>query len=433
VRRRATVPGLLVLLLLGSFIAVPGCSGGSSVSTASNTSASIASSSASVPAAESTTTVSKPAPRVRIGALLPLTGNLSAQGLDSLKGMQFAVNQVNAAGGISSLDGARLDLVVGDTQGDSGVAVREMDRLIEEDHVVALVNCLQSTVALRVTAAAEQARVPVVVAFAAADEITERGLAFTFRLCPKTEWYARDQVRFLVELRWKGQVVVDEVALVYESGVFGRGTAEAQKKYLAQAGIRVVKEVAYPADTADLSREMLQIKLGEADAVLTATYLEDALVIADSAAAVRLNLPIIDVGGGFLDSGFCSHLGTKAEGLLAVMDYSPGTTAKALEESFQKTYKTSPTAGAVYGHQAVWLLVDALERASSAEPQLVQEALADTVMPSGAHMMLPQPVLMFDRGGQNMLAHLFVGQVQEGRYVPVWPAPYAVGGFRAAP
>jgi branched-chain amino acid transport system substrate-binding protein len=435
--RTASAAGLAWVLLSLSLLS-GGCAGGNTLATA--TTAAATSASAASEARSSTTTTTSEAGTsststtedpgvIRVGALFPLTGDLAAQGQASIESLRLAVEEVNASGGIRALGGASLVLVEADSQGDPEVGAGEVRRLVEEEGVCAVVGAIQSTVALRVTEAAESLQVPFILSSAAADEITERGLKYTFRLAAKADWYARDQVRFLADSVFFGGLVVTKVALLHEDGAFGQATAAGQRKYLEEAGIEVVADLSYPADQADLHNEILQIKAGEAQAVLTATYLSDAILIAQGAQLSRLGLPLLDAAGGVSDPAFIARAGAAAQGMLTELEYSPGASATKLEKAMGAASGRPLTAAGLYAYQAVWLLANALERGGSAETGQLRRALATTAMPAGEHMVLPQSVLTFDGAGQNRGARLFIAQIQDATLVPLWPEEYRKGTF----
>lgn len=366
---------------------------------------------------------------VKVGALYPLSGDLAAQGEDSVRGLRLAVEEVNAGGGIHSLGGAQLVLVEGDSQGDSTVGVAEAERLVRDEGVCALIGTSQSIVALPVSEVAERLEVPFIVSMAAADSITERGLTYTFRLSPKAAWYARDQVRFLADASSLDGLVVKKVALLHEDGSFGEETAASQRKYLDDAGIEVVAEVSYSAEQADLHNEILRIRDSGAQAVLTVTYLSDALLIAQAAQVSRLGLPVFDAAGGMSDRAFIARAGADSEGMLTQLEYCPGA-APGLEKAMAEITDEALGPGAFYAYQAIWVLADALERSASTVPGRLRSALAATSMPAGEHMVLPQSLLTFDSFGQNRGARLFIVQIQNSGAVPLWPGEYRRGVFR---
>ena len=381
--------------------------------------------SVSVTQPEQPDTTTTTGPRVvKIGALFPLSGDLVSVGQSALKGMRLALAEVNQNGGIAALDGALLTLAEFDSKGDPGGAKAAMEHLVKAEGVVAVVGTGQSTVALEATSAGEHLQVPFVVSSGAADEITGREFRYTFRLSPKADWYARDQVAFLLALKSLGGPDIISVALLHEKGDFGSRTADSQKAYLAAAGIKVAADIEYSADQADVDSEMIAIKQSGAQAILTATLLSDAVVIADYASVLHMNLPIVDAAGGVLAPGFMADAGASAEKILSVVEYADGS-APSLEAKLLGS-GTAVDADMLSGYQAVWLLASALERAGSTDKVRLRTALATTAL-YGDHLLLPQSLLTFDGTGQNRRAGLLVVQVQGGRMVTVWPAEYAQG------
>jgi branched-chain amino acid transport system substrate-binding protein len=420
----------LVLILLTLVPMLGGCAGSSAVDSTSvgapTTSGAAVTSTTSDAAGSSTTVTSATAPQVvRVGALFPLTGELAKQGAECLEGMRLAVDEVNAAGGIKSLGGVRLELTPGDSQGEPSNAEKEFTRLVKDEGAVAVVGAYQSTVAIPAGKTAEDLKTPFVVSTGAANEITDQNLAYTFRLCPKASWYARDQVSFLSESGMPPGQPVTKVVLLHEDGAFGSETAADQRAYLKEAGIEVVDEITYPADQADLSEEIVRIKSEQAQAVLTATYLNDAVLIADGALRLHLRTPIIDAGGGTTDAEFLTRAGDSADSIMTELEYCAGTSAGPLEKAYSAAGGGTLSAAALYSYQAVWLLANALERAGSTDHDRLRAALATTAMVPADHMVLPQSVLSFDGTGQNRAARLFVAQIQASKYVPIWPAEYS--------
>jgi branched-chain amino acid transport system substrate-binding protein len=389
---------------------------------ASGTTVTSAAVSVTQPQPETTTAAG---PRViKIGALFPLTGDLAPEGQSALQGMRLAVAEINQDGGIAALSGALLTLAEADSKGDADGAAAEVTRLVLTEGVSAIVGAGQSTVALDATDAAERLEVPFVVSSGAADEITGRGLAYTFRLCPKADWYARDQVALLESLKDPAGLDITSVALLHENGEFGKQTAESLKSYLAAAGIQVVADIEYPPDQADLHNEVMAVRQSGAQAVLTATFLSDAALIAQAAAVLHLNLPMVDAAGGVLDPGFIADAGGSAEKMMSVAEFAPGIAPSLTLEQKMAASGMTLDADMLYGYQAAWVLAGALQRSGSTEGPPLRAALATTAL-YGDHLVLPQDLLTFDGTGQNRGAQLLVMQVQGGRMVTVWPKEFA--------
>jgi branched-chain amino acid transport system substrate-binding protein len=343
--------------------------------------------------------------------------------------MRLAAEEVNEAGGIGALGGRLLTIVPADTKGEAASADAEVERLAHTEGVAAVVGTAQSTVALRATEAAEGLELPFIVSTAAANEITERNLRYTFRLCPKADWYARDQVAFVSALKDLAGLEIRSVALLHEDGEYGRHTAQSQKAYLAEAGIQVVADLEYSSEQADVHNEILQVKSSGAQALLTATFLTDAALIAKDLAVLHVRIPVVDAAGGVLAPRFVAEAGKAGENMITVAEFAHGNSASSSVEWALKASDASLDADTLYGYQAVWLLATALELAGSADGPRLQGAMR-TLTLSGDRLVLPQGVLAFEETGQNRDARLLVMQVQNGRLVTVWPKEYAQATVR---
>jgi branched-chain amino acid transport system substrate-binding protein len=380
------------------------------------------------PVVEATQVPGGEVPVIKIGALHPVSGDSAATGQEMREALTFAVDEINAQGGIKSLGGAKLELVFGDTQTKPDVGVSEVERLVEQEGVDLIIGAYNSSVTKPATQAAERLQTPFVVDIACSDEITERGFQWTFRICPKSSWYARDQVDFLKYVDAELGFPIKRVALLHEDTDWGMSVADGQKKYLAEAGYEMVIDVAYPASAADLSTQVMKVKATEPDIVLTCTYLNDAVLIAKEREKLgMMDIPFVDAAGGTIITGFIDRLGATAEGLMSVLEfskYAPGAPSE-VNARFAAQYGKDLTGNSSHSYVAGWVVADALERAASTDPEAIRSALAGTKMAHGEEMILPADELYFDAEGQNPNAHMYIVQVQNGDLVPVWPPAFA--------
>lgn len=132
--------------------------------------------------AETTTTGEEPADDtpIRIGTLTSLTETFTPWGVQVADGMQLAVDEINAAGGV---DGRMLELVVADDQSNPEAGVEGLERLIEQDGVVAVGGIISSDVALATSRVAEELQVPLFLVKAGSEQILTQESRYTFRTC----------------------------------------------------------------------------------------------------------------------------------------------------------------------------------------------------------------------------------------------------------
>ncbi len=364
---------------------------------------------------------------VNVGILFPMTGDMGDKGLDCARGIDLAIEEINASGGIASLGRARLMVVYGDTCGRPETGVKEAERLIREKNAVALIGTYQSSVTKPATQLAERLETPFIVSISIADIITERGFRYTFRVQPKAQYYGRDQVQFLKDLKELAGYPVKRVALLHENTDFGTASALAQKKALHDYGLDLAIEVSYVAEgITDLTKEVARVLAAKPDAIIETTYLHDSILIRKALRKAGSRIPLVDTAGGTVSPEYVRELGDLAEGTLTSSEFSKFTeTGRELNNRFRKRFGFDITGDSAYAYQAVWVLKDALERAASPDRKRLREALAETSLPKGPHMVLPSERIHFDASGQNESARLFIVQIQRGELVPVWPREYA--------
>ena len=367
---------------------------------------------------------------VKIGTLYPVTGDLAKLGDQCLSGVKLAVEEINAAGGIKSLGGAKIVLDNADSQGKPDVALSEVQRLSTQDNVSAILGTYQSSVALPATQEAERQQTPMMITTAVADAITDRGYKYIFRICPKASWYAKNQIEFCQAMPGLGGPTIKKVALLHEDTDFGQSTSEGQIKYAAEAGIEVVANVAYAASSADLTTQVSKVKAANPDIVLTTTYFNDSILIAQARQTLGMKQLFFDAAGGTTDPNFQKTLGTAAETWMSEIEFTADASAssKALNDAYKAKYGDYMTGNGMEGYQGVYVLAKALEDAGSTDRVKLRDAIAAVKMVKGTDRVVdPYTEISFSADGQIKSAPLYVVQIQKGVFVPLFPTPPASG------
>jgi branched-chain amino acid transport system substrate-binding protein len=361
---------------------------------------------------------------VKIGPLLPLTGPLAMAGQTVKKVMAFAVEEVNAEGGIKSLGGAKLELVFGDNQSKPDIAIAEVERLVEKEKVAILTEAWQSFITLPASQTAERLKTVYYCPVSYADNITERGFRYTFQQEPKASDVARDWVRFLDYANKTPGAKISKVGLIYENTDMGQSNAAAARKFLAESGYKLVADLSYPARASDLTSTIAKLKAAEPEVVLQGSYLGDAILIAKTADRLGLRVPFID-NGNINDPSYIKNIGALAEGKLGINMWNkdvPG--GKKLFDKYRARYGEDISGIYVLCYQAIWVFKEALEKAASADREAIRNALAAINIP-GSKLYLPYEKIQFNEKGYNVGGGYIVTQVQKGEWVTVWPEKYA--------
>ena len=240
---------------------------------------------------------------VKIGCVLPLSGGSAAVGNQTRSGVIAAVEQINAAGGVKAMGGAKLQAVFGDSQSKADVGVSETERLIQRENVAVMSGVFNSAVTFPSTEVAERNKTPWVVVGAVKDEITERNYKYVFRINNKATYDAREQLDAMDLLAKETGKAVKKVALFYEGGDWGRSHAANIRKLAAERKIEIVLDKPAPPNQVDFTSQLLKIRSAKADALVLALYTPDQLLFTRQLTEQRLDMPygVHSAGGGTED------------------------------------------------------------------------------------------------------------------------------------
>jgi len=374
---------------------------------------------------------------VKIGNIIPLSGPSATVGQQGKNAREMAVEEINAAGGIKSLGGAKLEVVYADSESKPEKGVAEAERLINTEKVNILTGCWNSAVTYPTTAVAERYGIPFIVPVSVADKITDQGFKTVFRIAAKDSWWTRDQFSFLKDMQEEFGTKISKVAFVYENGDWGKGFAGQWKELAKSAGYDVVLDEPYPSTATDLSPVVQKIRRSRADVLMLVSNAADAILLTNTLAEYKVKpKAIIASGGGHADPSFLKAVGDNAKYLFDIVEWEtdvnkPG--AKEANEKYKAKYGQNLTGEAVDAYVAMYVIKDALERAGSLEPEKIREALAATNMSEGPGMIVGYDAIEFDATGQNKNASLVmvqVGDMGNGlERITVWPKNARRAGY----
>jgi len=296
------------------------------------------------------------------------------------KGMQLALEEVNAAGGVN---GRKLELVSRDDGGTPGDAVRVAEELLARERVDVLMGTFASHVGLAVANLANQRKVLFLASEPLTDKIVwENGNRYTFRLRPSTYMQTAmlvPQAAKLKKKRW---------AIVYPNYEYGQSATESFKRLLKQAqpDVEFVAEQAAPLGKIDAGAVVQALIAAKPDAIFS------SLFAADLQRFVREG----NTRGLFKNAAVFNLLAGEPEYLDPLKDETPegwwvtgypwseiDTPEHArFRSAYEKRWKEYPRLGSVVGYSAVQAIAHAVRKAGSAETEKLVEALKGMDMPS---------------------------------------------------
>src|SRR5215510_16259360 len=365
------------------------------------------------------------AKEVKVGYILPVTGPLAFEAQLALNGMLLAVDEINNTGGIKSLGGAKIVLLPGDTQNKVELGNSEAARLIDQN-IVALIGPFSSLFAYSVRQITEKNKTPFMLLAAVADNLTEGGLKYVFRVQPNGKAMATVTMTNIAEMAKAANMPLKRVAMMHEDGNFGTTMGNHVEAFAGQLGYSVVQKIPYSIKSPDFTAELSKVKAAKPDLLVISGYYGDSKIIAETAAKLRIGVNAL-VGlanAAYSNPKFIADNRDLTD-LLFDGNYwhnPQSPRAKAVFTAYEKRFRATMTSHGVQAYTVIGVVKDALERAGSADRDKLRDALAKTNL---ADHILPQDAIKFDDTGENVNAGPALLQVQNGKPLVVGPARFA--------
>lgn len=372
---------------------------------------------------------------IKIGVISPVTGALAEVGQDCRLGAQMAAEAINAAGGIRSHGGARLELLLADSQTKPDVARAEADRLLSSGAQM-LTGAFHSAHVAGIAPLAQQRRVPYIIDISAADAITanvaksvregQQKQQFVYRIFPGSATFGRNAVRYMTEIFREAGVSPKRVVVMYTNDLFGKTATEgflAAHKAAAPA-FEIVDVIPYPETAVDLSTEVSRAKAAKPDVLAPFTRPATAILLLDELVKQRVDvMGVMSPGApGLYETKQIEQLKERIE---YVMDLTvwPNMrlpqTQKLAAEYVKRSGGRNFDASAAYTYEALLVMADVLERAGSTDPDALIAAIRKTSFAGGV-TTATGPVI-FNELGDNPNASTAAIQILGGKPRVVWP------------
>ena len=321
---------------------------------------------------------------VKVGVLHPVTGALAYSGQQCRAGALMAIEDINKAGGIKSLGGARIEAMLGDAQSQPQAGAAEVEKM-NEAGVSAVVGAFASAICLATTQAAAKYNLPHIVDVGVADQIVERGLKNTFRFGPGYKAVADLAVANLHVLNSLAGKPAKSVMIIHEESLFGTGTANLLARELPGYGFEVKEVIKHANPTRDFNKSV------NPDIVIPANYYNEyALLVRTMQQQRVVPKAIYSVLGGAASSyKFVEEFPDASNGIIDCNHWfnpkDPRAQALKKRAEAQKLYFSYEL---FMTYTAMMLLADALERAKSTDRAAIIDALekstfSNHIMPYG--------------------------------------------------
>lgn len=309
---------------------------------------------------------------IRLGEYGALTGDIATFGQTTHEGMQLAVEEINAAGGIG---GKQVKLITEDDQGKPEQAALVAEKLITRDKVHVLIGEVASSNSLAAAPIAQRNKIPMVSPSSTNPKVTQQG-DYIFRVCFIDPFQGKVVAKFATEtLKAKTAVILRDQKADYSIGL-----ADVFAREFPAMGGKILADKAYVAGDVDFKAQLTSFRELKPDVIYVPGYYSEVGLIAKQARQLGLKQPLLGsdgweseelykIGGAALESTYFSN------------HSAPDSTEPVVKDfvaKYKARYQHTPGALAMLGYDAVKVVADALARSKSLRGADIRDALAST-------------------------------------------------------
>lgn len=310
---------------------------------------------------------------IKIGAMLPLTGDIATFGQSAKNGLELIAEEVNKKGGI---DGKTVKFVYQDDENKPASSANVTQKLINDEKVVALIGSIASSCSIADGPIATENKIPMVTPTSTNPKVTTQGGEYVFRACFIDPFQGTVLAKFASE-----DLKATTAAVLYDvANDYSKGLAEFFKANFEKAGGKVVAYETYNTGDQDFNAQLTKIKGTNPQVLLLPDYYQTVGIIAKQARAAGITATFLGgdgwdspelftIGGDAVNNGYFSN------------HYSPDDTSKEVQDfiaAYKAKYNATPDALAALSYDAAKILLTAIDKADSLDGAKIAEALKAT-------------------------------------------------------
>jgi len=314
---------------------------------------------------------------VRIGAVLPLTGSAAVWGQNAKMGMDLAVQEINADGGIN---GRNVDVLYQDSQSDPQTATSALQELITAQHIQAVIGDIASSSVLAMAPIADRNQVLLLSPGASNPEISNAG-SYIFRNWQSDALEGQLDARYASSaLRWK------RVACLYVNNAYGAGLEKVFADTFKGLGGEIVDEAPFPQGTTDVRAQIASVAAAKPDGIYMPGYPPEMAVALKQMKETGVSVPILSVQA-FDDPEIIKLAGNAADGVVYSIPKPPDPSDPVVanfRSAYSKAYGKQPGVCSDTGYDALRIIAWAFEQGASTGPEIRDKLLSLKNFPGAA-------------------------------------------------
>ena len=316
---------------------------------------------------------------IKIGLAAAVSGGSAASGEAIKRGLQIALDEINARGGL--LGGRKLELVIRDDEGNPAKGVTIARELVEREKVAVVFGGLHTTVALAQVPVWQELRTPYMGAWAAGTNITRNGASpnFVFRVSANDDLVDRYLARYAIEVMKKGKP-----GLLLENTAWGQSNEAGLGKWLGERNVKPVGIEKFNWNDPDMSPQLLRLRGAGADHVILVANAPEGAQVVKSRAKIGWEVPMIS-HWGISGGRFAELTGELSDGVVFLQTYSffgkQGERGQAVLKALAEKYGVKgpedviAPVGTANAYDGMHLAALAIEQAGGTDGSKLREAL----------------------------------------------------------
>lgn len=380
-----------------------------------------------------TSTAQNASKEVKVGLIVPLSGPWGRQGEFMKSGAELAVKHINDAGGIRSLGGAKLQLVVFDTGDSVEKAKNAAQRMIAQvPDLVAATGASLSSYTLAVTEVTERANLPVLT-LSYSDAITERGYKYVFQTSATGATQARGAVPELMKLARAAGAEPKSIGVIMDNNSNSYAFIKPLKEGgFEQNGLKLVLEQVYSPPLTDATPLVQRIRSTRPDILLLLpSTVSDVKLLLDKMDEFGLGkgkVPVFSSGSSIIQPDLLTSVNPEMmQGIMTISaNWGIKGQEKLLEEFIARNNWPWVTQEAISTYGDIVIMKEALEKAGKADRVAVGEAIRTMNLTSGPAAFFPGGKVAFDDKGRRVDSKFLFVQWQGGKAITVYPPEAAL-------
>lgn len=316
---------------------------------------------------------------ILIGHVASLSGDTATFGVSADKGIKLALDEVNKA---APVPGKTFAVQTEDDRSLPDEAKTAAEKLINRDHVVAILGEIASSRSIAMAPVCQDAKIPMLSPGSTNPKVTQAG-DYIFRACFIDQYQGAAMADFAVK-----NLKAKKYAVLYAANSdYSVGLRDFFKQAADKLGAQETVELSYSEKSdVDFRGQLTKIRDTNPDVIVVTGYYEEAGKVAKQARELGIKVPLI--GGDGWDSDKLLQIGGDAlNGCYFTNHYAPDEDRPAVKDfvaAFKAKYNEIPDAMAILGYDAMKLMADAIKRAGSTDGSKIREALAATKDFTGA-------------------------------------------------